>query len=144
MTLLARREHSELELMRKLRRKGFVDTDIHPLIDALIKEKLLSNDRFIESYIHHRRAKGLGPLRIQAELMERGIAEELIEHQLKITDNAWFAEVRRVWQKRFKNRMPTDFKSRMQQIRFLHYRGFTSEQIESLFEKLNTSSDKTF
>lgn len=133
--MLARREHSERELMRKLRKRGFVEADIHQLLDALLKEKLLSNDRFVESYIHHRRSKGLGPLRIQAELIERGISEELIEHQLKITDNAWFAEVRRVWQKRFKNHLPEDFKSRMQQVRFLQYRGFTSEQIESLFKK---------
>lgn len=132
MNLLARREHSELELMRKLRKQGFVETEIRVQIETLVKEKLLSHDRFIESYIHHRRIKGLGPLRIQAELIERGIKQELIEHHLKITDNAWFAEVRRVWQKRFKNSIPTDFKSLTQQIRFLQYRGFTSEQIDSL------------
>lgn len=134
MNLLARREHSETEISRKLRRKGFVIEDIRQVITALAEENLLSNTRFIENYIHFRRGKGFGPLRIQAELTERGIPEELIDHHLKIADNAWFAEVREVWRKRFKNQMPRDFKTRAQQMRFLYSRGFTSEQIDSIFK----------
>src|SRR5579872_1190966 len=133
MNLLARREHSEIELARKLRKKGFAEDSIQQVMLKLIQENLLSNNRFIENYIHFRRAKGFGPLRIQAELIERGIHEELIDHHLKITDNAWFAEVREVWRKRFKNQMPQDFKTRAAQMRFLYSRGFTSEQIESVF-----------
>ncbi len=136
MNLLARREHSETELFRKLCLKGFSETDIRPVMTALLQENLVSNSRFIENYIHFRRAKGFGPLKIQAELQERGIPEELIEHHLKIADNAWLGQARTVWKKRFKNRMPTDFKSRAQQMRFLHYRGFTSEQIELVFKKI--------
>jgi regulatory protein len=134
MNLLARREHSETELSLKLRKKGFIETDIRTVITALVQEKLLSNQRFIENYIHHRRTKGFGPLRIQAELVTRGIHEELIEHHLKITDNTWFAQAHETWRKRFKNQMPRDFKSRAQQMRFLHYRGFTTEQIEKIFK----------
>ncbi len=88
----------------------------------------------MESYIHYRRARGYGPLRIRAELLERGIAQDLIEHQLNITDNAWLEDVRKVWQKRFKNRLPQDMKARGQQMRFLFYRGFTGEQINRLFQ----------
>ena len=134
MNLLACREHSETELYRKLRKKGFAEDAIHQVTAVLIQENLLSNNRFIENYVHYRRAKGFGPLRIQAELIERGIQEELINHHLKITDNAWFAEVSLVWQKRFKNQMPQDFKTRAKQMRFLYSRGFTAEQIESVFE----------
>lgn len=133
MNLLARREHSEKELLQKLRLKDFSEPDIQQVIQALVSEKLLSNSRFLENYIHHRRAKGFGPLRIQAELIARGIHEELIEHHLKITDNAWLADIQQVWKKRFKNRLPQDFKARAQQMRFLQYRGFTSEQIDSVF-----------
>ncbi|MEO8402288.1 MAG: regulatory protein RecX [Gammaproteobacteria bacterium] len=133
MNLLARREHSEKELLQKLRLRDFSEPDIQLVIQALVSEKLLSNSRFLENYIHHRRTKGFGPLRIQAELRARGIHEELIEHHLKITDNAWLADIQQVWKKRFKNRLPQDFKARAQQMRFLQYRGFTSEQIDSVF-----------
>lgn len=135
MNLLARREHSETEICRKLLKKGFIEEEIRQVIDSLAQQKLLSNHRFIENYIYYRRTKGFGPLRIQAELIERGIHAELIDPHLKITDNAWFAEVHAVWQKRFKNQMPRDFKTRAQQMRFLYSRGFTAEQIEHIFKK---------
>jgi regulatory protein len=134
MDLLARREHSEAELFRKLAKKGFAEEMIQQIIHLFTQEKWLSNDRFVESYIHSRRKKGFGPLRIQAELIERGIHQELIDHHVKITDNAWFAVVREAWQKRFKNILPEDFKTRAQHMRFLYSRGFTSGQIESIFK----------
>ena len=132
-SLLARRDYSLYELSRKLQRKAFDPTDIDTVLAALCQEGLLNDQRFTENYIHSRRAKGYGPLRIQAELIARGIAQDLIEHQLKIIDNAWLEAVRKTWQKRFKNRLPQDGKSRAQQMRFLYYRGFTSEQIKQLF-----------
>jgi regulatory protein len=132
--LLARREHTELELSRKLRAKGFSDNEIEATLTALIAENLLNNVRFIESYIHYRRQKGYGPLHIHAALNARGMTEDMIEHHLNITDNAWFALARKTWQKRFKGIYPTDFKIRAQHIRFLQYRGFTPEQINSIFK----------
>ncbi len=135
LNLLARREHSETELMRKLLSKQFQRADIQPVIDQLIQQGLLSNTRFIENYIQARRAKGYGPVRIQAELLERGITEDFIEHHLNMADNAWFTDVRRVWQKRFKGQLPHDFKSRSQHMRFLLYRGFTPTQIKSIFDE---------
>ena len=66
--------------------------------------------------------------------MLRGIAKEMIEDHLDITDNAWLAEVQRVWQKRFSGQHPADLKARGQQMRFLQYRGFTEEQIATIFD----------
>lgn len=134
MNLLSRREHSESELFRKLRTKNFPLSDIELAITQLAEEGLLSNSRFIENYIHYRSNKGYGPIRIRAELIERGITEEFIEHHLNITDNAWLVNVRNVWQKRFKGVLPRDFKGRAQQMRFLQYRGFTQEQIQNIFQ----------
>jgi regulatory protein len=122
-----------MELSRKLQHKTFHQTDIDTILSALREENFINDERFIENYIHYRRTKGYGPLRIRNELLERGITQDLIEHQLKITDNAWLEDARKAWQKRFKNRLPQDIKSRAQQMRFLHYRGFTSEHINQLF-----------
>jgi len=100
----------------------------------LVEESLLSNARFAESYVFYRRNKGYGPLRIRAELMSRGIAEDLIEHHLNIADNAWLVTMRHAWQKRFKGSLPDDFKTRAKHLRFLQYRGFTADHINSIFE----------
>lgn len=132
LNLLARREHSQTELFRKLLKKNFLDTDIHLVLHGLAQEGLLSDSRFTESFIHYQCNRGYGPLRIRADLLERGISEDLIEHHLEITDNAWLTSVRHVWQKRFKNSLPKDYKTRAQQMRFLQYRGFTHEQIKSI------------
>ncbi len=72
-------------------------------------------------------------MRIHAELAARGIPQDLIEHHLNIADNAWFAHVRKIWQKHFKGIMPLDSKIRARQIRFLYQRGFTAEQIDTIF-----------
>lgn len=130
--MLARREHSQLELYRKLLKKSFPETDIHAVLTHLIEEGLLNESRFIENFIHYQRNRGYGPLHIRAELMERGISENLIEHHLEIKDNAWLTSIRFVWQKRFKNKIALDYKTKAQQMRFLQYRGFTHDQIKSI------------
>ncbi len=98
------------------------------------QEGLQSNARFAENYIRFRQTKGYGPLHIRSELLARGLSEEFIEHHLKIADNAWFVGIQKVWHKRFKGIKPRDFKTRAQQMRFLQYRGFTQEQIDSIFD----------
>jgi regulatory protein len=130
---LSRREHSELELSQKLTKKGYNQPEIKLIIEALTKEKLLSNQRFTENYIHYRQQKGYGPVRIKLELSARGIDEYMIEEHLKIADNAWLTAVRKVWHKRFKSVIPADARSRAKQMRFLQYRGFTQDQIETIF-----------
>jgi regulatory protein len=94
---------------------------------------LISDQRFAECYTRSRCNKGYGPLRISMELQARGISPETIAEVLQITDNTWLAEVQKVWRKHFKGRLPADFVNRAKQMRFLQYRGFTRDQIESVF-----------
>lgn len=133
--LLAQREYSSVKIAQKLANQGFQATDLRQVIEELRQEGSINDQRFIESYIHHRQNQGLGPLRIRQELLAEGLSKEMIEDQLKIADNAWFAEAQRVWQKRFHGTLPSTLKERGKQFRFLQYRGFTQEQIESLFDQ---------
>jgi len=142
LNLLARREHSSAELSRKLQKKLFTLVDINTVLTLLTQENLINNERFTESFIRYKRSKGYGPVRIRAELIERGITQDLIEHQLKILDNTWLDDAHRAWQKRFKNKLPHDFKSRAQQMRFLQYRGFTSEHINFIFHTIHNSDNE--
>jgi regulatory protein len=122
--------------LQKLQQKKFAITDIQTVLTQLIAENLLSNTRFVTNFIHYRRNRGYGPLYIQRELTQKGIAKDMIEEHLSINDNAWFDCVQNVWQKRFKNQIPQDFKARVKQMRFLQQRGFTREQIEHFFLKI--------
>jgi len=135
LNALARRDYAERELAKKLKTKGYPTEEITPLIANLAKSGLINEHRFTENFIHWRRARGYGPLRISMELQERGIAEEMIAQLLDITDNNWLTDAQRVWQKQFKGNKPDDFKERAKHMRFLQYRGFTREQINSVFQE---------
>jgi regulatory protein len=130
---LTRRDYSQQEITLKLKSKGFSPEDIQAVVAGLVQATLINEPRFIENYICWRRRKGFGPLRIRMELQARGIAPDVIAERIQITDNAWFTEAHKVWQKHFKGKRPDDFKNRAQQMRFLQYRGYSREQIESVF-----------
>jgi len=132
MNLLARREHSALELRDKLLLRGFEAEEIGPALQALSHEGLLSDERFAEAFVHSRTQRGIGPVKIQLELRQRGVADSLIQLHLDEQDAAWLARGNVVRKKKFGNTLPTDYKECARQARFLQYRGFTAEQIRQV------------
>lgn len=126
--LLARREHSVLELRRKLSRKGHPADLIEQALEQLQDERLLSDRRFAEAYARSRREQGYGPVRIQAELRERGVdarVDALLDDE---DDSTWVERAARAREKRF-GALPDSLKERERQYRFLAQRGFASDQI---------------
>jgi len=129
LALLARREHSRLELERKLHARGYPPDVIAATLDALEREGALAAGRFTDTFIRSRAAKGQGPVRIRSELAQRGIAEPDAAASLREAEVDWAAAARAVRAKRFGAAVPRDFKERARQARFLQYRGFDSRQI---------------
>lgn len=106
------------------------------LIDALTGEGLLSDRRFTETFVRSRLNRGQGPLRIEADLRQRGVDAELIERYLVgAGDEAsdWGETARAARRKRFGDEVPEDFSERARQARFLRSRGFTERQIRDAF-----------
>ena len=135
MDFLARREHSQVELRRKLATRGFDAELIETTLADLVAENLLSNSRFAEAFVHSRFQKGSGPQKIHAELRERGIDDGLIDASIAGYDQQWLERVREVREKKFGAHLPGDYKERTRQMRFLQQRGFTTEQISSAFKE---------
>jgi regulatory protein len=129
MDLLARREHSPAELRRKLADRDFSPGEIEVTLEALIREGLLSEARFLESFVDSQVRRGHGPVWIRAELEKRGIAGEEVAAALAAADRDWTALAREVRAKRFGAGRPADFRERARQMRFLQYRGFTGAQV---------------
>ena len=142
MNYLARREHSRLELEQKLLRRDFGQTEIAEALEQLIEEGLLSDARFAESFVHARRQRGSGPLKIQAELKMRGVSETTISQYLDPQESLWYELACRVRSKRFGEALPGDYEQRMRQSRFLQQRGFSHEQINAAFRKERVTSDE--
>lgn len=134
MNLLARREHSIAELVRKLS-TDFDHDDIIMVINKLTKANLQSDQRFAENYLRYRSQRGFGYQKIRQELKERGVDTELISDALAESDIDWFTLAAGVRCKRFGEQQPVDYKDRAKQQRFLQYRGFTHEHITESFDK---------
>lgn len=134
MDLLARREHSQLELSRKLIRKGFDADRVERIISELQSDNLQSDQRFAEQYVRYRADRGYGPYRIVQELKERGIHGSLINELVISDDPAWLERCHQVRSRRFGTGRPGDIREQAKQQRFLNYRGFTSEQIRRLMK----------
>lgn len=133
MALLAQREHSARELERKLRDKGYAPELIAACMARLQQERLQSDARYAESYVHMRAGKGYGPLRIRAELAERGVTDEFIAPPLEEMDGQWSELAEQARRKRFGSKLPKDFQERARQARFLQYRGFATEHFRKVF-----------
>jgi regulatory protein len=129
LRLLARREHSRLELQHKLSAKGFNGPELEALLSQLEAEGLLSDARFAEAYIRSRRQRGFGPLRIRSELQMRGVADETVATYLQANSADWVDLARAQYKKRFGKRLTPDYKERARRARFLLGRGFSNEVV---------------
>lgn len=139
---LARREHSQAELMQKLGRKYPDPASVLTVITQLAESGMQSDLRFAESFTRARQHRGQGPVRIIMELRARGVSQEIIEEVVNITDNAWFMLVREVWRRHLKSRLPSTPAERAKQTRFLHYRGFTRDHINSLNKRIDDNDNE--
>jgi regulatory protein len=130
MDLLSRREHSCYELKQKLLHKGHEADEIELALQRLAAENLLSDERFVESFVHSRQARGSGPRKIAAELSQKGVSESLISHYLDERSPVWTDLAGEVRARKFGSALPQAFKEKARQMRFLQQRGFTAEQIQ--------------
>lgn len=128
MDYLSRREHSRVELKKKLLLKDFLPDEIDSALDKLAKDDLQSDDRFAQNYVRYRQQLGFGPKRIELELRARGISENLIEHYVDARNTEWKKQIKSLWRKKFSDTL----KNQQQQFRFLLYRGYAAEDISQL------------
>jgi len=134
LRLLARREHSRLELAGKLARRGWPEAAVDGLIDELAEENLQSDERFAESYVRQRVGKAYGPVRIRAELSERGIDRSQARWALEAESPDWFAIAADWYEKRYGPEPPADFKEKSRRQQALARRGFAHEHIRELLD----------
>ncbi len=135
LRLLARREHSRLELSLKLRQRKIESDVIERVLDDYEAEGWLSDERFADVYARQRVDLGYGPLRILAELQQRGIhtTPDCIR---EMTDAQWIERATLLREKRFGlGDISEDWDEKVRQARFLARRGFASDQVESALER---------
>ena len=137
--MLSRREHTRLELARKLKTKKFSTSEIEELLDCLESDGLQSDARYVESYVHSRSRRGFGPMKIKVELQDRGISPDLADSFVDFNSQDWLEIACREYQKKFGHLATKDTKERAKRMRFLQSRGFTSDIIQQTFETFSNS-----
>jgi len=126
---LSMREHSRLELARKLSRHAQEGDDVEALLDFLEKNNWLSQERFAESLVN-RRAGRFGTSRVLAELQQHGVqGDDLAELKSSLASTE-VQRARDVWARKF-GAPPQDAAERARQTRFLAQRGFSQSAIRA-------------
>ena len=126
---LARREHSRTELWRKLEGATDEADTLASVLDELAAEAWQSDARFAESFTRQRIETGYGPLRIRAELQQRGVAGDS-EALTAMAEDDWISMAAEQRARRFGPQSPRDWKEKGRQGRFLAQRGYSRSQIE--------------
>jgi regulatory protein len=127
---LAGREHSRLELERKLARFGEDADEIRRVLDELTARGFISEQRVVESVLYQRAGK-LGSARVLSELRAKGLSPEALESAAETLHASEQERARAVWRKKF-GVLPTDAAERARQMRFLAARGFAGEIVRKV------------
>jgi regulatory protein len=117
------REHSRLELGRKLARYAEEGDDVNAVLDFLEKNNWLSQERFCESLLNRRSAR-FGNHRIMAELQSHGVHGEALSGLKAGLADTEATRATDVWRRKF-GTVATDAAERSKQMRFLLQRGFS-------------------
>jgi regulatory protein len=132
---LSSREHSRLELARKLSAYAQEDDDIEALLNWLEQANLLSSERFSESLVN-RRAARFGNRRILSELQSHGLDADqfdTLRADLVAGESTRAAEVLR---KKY-GAPPDGAEERARYSRFLLQRGFSGKAIAEAIKMLH-------
>ncbi|MGK5025649.1 recombination regulator RecX [Janthinobacterium sp. RB2R34] len=140
LRFLSMREHSRMELRRKLQRHAQEDDDVEALLDSLEQANWLSQERFSESLIHRRSAR-FGNSRIMAELQSHGIQGEALQELKAGLAEGETERACEVWRRKF-GTVAVDAEQRNKQMRFLMQRGFSQRAVQVAIKGLEPDDDQ--
>lgn len=140
VTLLARREHSQLELSHKMAQNGVDSEEIDAVLARLIADNYQSDERFSEVFTRSRVSRKVGAKKIRHELKQKGIDSQRAEAEIEkyhqqFLDNAQ-ALIARKAPRGDLTAMVGDFKLREKITRSLFNKGYDYDTIQLAFELL--------
>ena len=95
-TLCARSEHSEGELLDKMRRWGLSDEEQARIMEKLVKTRFVDDERFTEAFIHDKIVfNGWGRRKIEQGLWAKHVDEAVYTPLLDAVDESLYLEALR-------------------------------------------------
>ncbi len=132
LAMLARREHTRVEMTRKLSPHAESPEQVEQLLDALAARGWLSEVRFAESRAGTL-ARKFGSRKIEYDLKSRGVSADVVEQTVERALAQELENCRAAWQRKF-GVLPQDAAERGRQMRFLAGRGFSAEAVRQVLK----------
>jgi regulatory protein len=140
-SLLARRDYPSKLLRSRLGDAGYASDAVDAAMTDLEDLRYVNDERYVDSAVAGRAARGQGPVRIALELVRQGCAKELVESVVRREDPEWTERAVALRHRRFGTDAPSDGKERARQVRFLMQRGFTGSQVRAALAAVGVDED---
>lgn len=132
LRLLARREHSRSQLSRKLAPRAESPEALESVLDSLVREKQLSDERYVEARARQL-ARKYGAARIRQDLKASGVDKGLVEN---VSNEGDLERARTILDRKYRSEATTR-EERAKRMRFLQSRGFSTDVISRLLSARN-------
>lgn len=149
MNVLSVRDYSEAEIRRKcaayLYKSENAEDDAGDATASVVADGVeaaiayckehgwLDDARYARRYISSRSRKGYGVQRIKMELIQKGIDKTVLATALNESDIDWCALAKSVVERKFGHPLSDEWKDKVRHQRYLLYRGFFHEEIQSIY-----------
>lgn len=124
---LSAREHSRVELTRKLAPHAESAEQVQQVLDDLEQKDLLSAERFAASVLY-RKASRYGAARLKAELAQHHLPADIASAATQSLKDTEFERAHALWARRYGEPAAT-LEEKAKQMRFLLARGFASDVV---------------
>ena len=134
---LSYRPRSAAEVQARLGQLGFSPKSIETTLEKLRSLKLLDDEAFARGWARGRaEGRGYGPLRIERELRQKGIAKSLVSQVVKETFGRQEGKerARALLEKRFRGKDLGDRKVLHRAVAFLQRRGYRGSVIAEVLK----------
>jgi len=137
--LCGRSEHCSSDIREKLKLWGLAAEDAVLVIEKLVEEKYIDDERFARAYVKDKfRFNHWGKQKIAFMLRSKNISSEILELAFEeIEDEGYSEELRKILTEKEKSIKAKDkYDKRNKLMRFAMGRGFESSQISAVLKEL--------
>lgn len=139
MALCSKGEKCISDIRKKLENWQLPETELQKVINALIEEKFIDEQRFAESFVRDKfRFNYWGKIKIAYHLKAKGISKMLIDEALtQIADKEYFETLHLLLKQKNKSvKANSEYEKKAKLIRFAQGRGFEYDIIARIIDKL--------
>lgn len=137
MHLLEKMDRTKGELRKKLEQGGYPSIAIEAALDYVESFHYIDDARYAARYIEFQKGKK-GRARLKMELLQRGIAGEIVARALEEAEEGMDAKdtIRQMLQNKRKSKEPLEEKEKQRLYGFFMRKGFSSSEILSVFREI--------